>query len=203
MNDNIERRIVNGEMRVKGEPGERRQLTGHGAVFNSLSEDLGGFKEIIAPGAFSETLGADVRSLFNHDPNMVLGRTAAGTMRLSEDEIGLVYEVDLPETQAARDLETSIGRGDVTQSSFGFRVLEESWQNPTEDQPVPVRVLRRVELYDVGPVTFPAYTATSVTSRALDMAKQISSDAEGSAGPGSDNGAGLEIARRRLQLLGD
>ena len=196
----IERRFVKYQLRAQTD-GDKRRIIGYGAVFNSLSEDLGGFKELIMPGAFADVLGDDVRSMFNHDPNLILGRTNSGTLALAEDDIGLRYETDPPDTQYARDLEASIDRGDVDQSSFGFRVLEESWRHPTEDEPLPIRVIHKFQrLYDVGPVTFPAYPTTSAGVR--DMAKQLLTTG-GATGESADPGAAgrLALRRRKLELL--
>lgn len=136
------------------------QFRGYAAVFNALSEDLGGFVEQIARGAFAKTIQeADVRALWNHDPNFVLGRNKAGTLRMWEDTHGLGYEVDAPDTQAARDLAVSMERGDVDQSSFGFSTVADDWNLTERDYPL--RTLLEVRLFDVSPVTFPAYEAAS------------------------------------------
>ncbi len=98
-------------------------LVGYAALFGSLSVNLGGFREQIEPGAFKESISEDdIRSLFNHDEDHVLGRLANKTLRLAEDAKGLRFENDLPDTQTARDLATLIERGDVSQMSFAFRV---------------------------------------------------------------------------------
>jgi len=148
---------------------EKRYIEGHAAVFDSWSEMLGGifpFKEKVRKGAFSQTIEKDdIRALFNHDPNYVLGRNKAGTLELKEDETGLYVRIIPPDTQAARDLITSIERGDINQMSFGFMVEEEKWD--TVDG-VDVRELRRVRLFDVSPVTFPAYPSTDVGVRAME-----------------------------------
>jgi uncharacterized protein len=144
-------------------------IAGFAAVFNQLSEDLGGFRERILPGAFSRCLGsgADVRCLFNHNPDALLGRTKSGTLRLSEEPAGLYFDCDLPDTQAGRDVRASIKRGDITQCSFGFTVQGQNWlENGT------IRVLADVDLFDVSPVTFAAYPQTSVSAR-----QQITSSA--------------------------
>lgn len=143
--------------------GNEPKIVGHAAVFETLSEEMWGFREKIAKGAFSDTLGADVRALWNHDANIVLGRTVAGTLRLAEDDKGLAVEIDPPDTQAARDLLVSIERGDVSQMSFGFFVEKESWEF-VKDGP-DIRTIEKVNLFDVSPVTYPAYTDTDVGLR--------------------------------------
>jgi hypothetical protein len=138
-------------------------LVGHAAVFDTETTIAGLFRETIAPGAFKKTIQeSDVRALFNHDPNLVLGRNKAGTLRLYEDGDGLGYEVDLPDTQAARDVYALIERGDVTQSSFAFKVVKEQRSDPEEGQELPLFVVREARLYDVSPVTYPAYDTTDV-----------------------------------------
>lgn len=121
--------------------------------------------ERVARGAFSRAMkdGDDCRALYNHNPDYVLGRTTSGTLRLSEDEKGLRYEADLPDTQLARDLAESISRGDINGSSFGFVVEQESWRESEEagGQRVAVRTIESVRLLDVGPVTYPAYSSTT------------------------------------------
>lgn len=160
----IERRYFKAdEIRVSRSHG-KQTIQGHAAVFHQLSEDLGGFREKIAPGAFADTLDADVRALFNHDRNFVLGRTTSGTLRMSEDKTGLKVEIDPPDTTVARDLMTSIERGDISQMSFGFRVKEDEWEQGIGDNP-DIRTLLAVELFDVSPVTFPAYPQTDVGLR--------------------------------------
>lgn len=161
----VERRFVAAEMRV-----DEGRIEGYAAVFNEWSEDLGGFREKIRPGAFAKTLQeADVRALFNHDSNYVLGRNRAGTLELAEDTRGLHFRVTPPETTWAADLLQSVRRGDINQASFGFRTIRDEWKRATETGDIARRELIEVELYDVSPVTFPAYPATSVQARSLDM----------------------------------
>ena len=156
-------------MEVRSE-GETPTLRGTAAVFNSDSEKLGFFIERIQPGAFDDVLNDDVRALFNHDPNFILGRTKAGTLKLSVSDEGLVYEVDLPDTNVARDLATSISRGDISQSSFAFQVGKDRWLMEGDTE---VRVIERVNrLFDVSPVTYPAYPDTSVAKRSHDQWKE-------------------------------
>jgi uncharacterized protein len=163
----MERRIFDGRIETRAVDGkETRVLVGTAAVFNRNSEKLGWFIERIEPGAFDGVLDNDVRALFNHDPNYILGRNKAGTLRLGLNADGLQYEIDLPDTQVARDLATSIERGDVSQSSFAFQVGEDRWENDGNDE---VRVIIRVNrLYDVSPVTYPAYPDTSIAKRSHD-----------------------------------
>ena len=182
-----ERRYLNvKELRVVTES-DKMTLTGYAAVFDSLSEDLGGFREKIQQGAFKAAIKkSDCRALFNHDSNHVLGRTSAKTLRLKEDEIGLKMECDLPDTQFARDLMVSINRGDITQQSFGFTVKTDIWEENRDKQEVTRTLTEIEELFDVSPVTFPAYPDTTVAKRSLDNF-QKSSEIRGDTG---------EIARK-------
>lgn len=147
-------------------------LRGYAAKFDVLSENLGGFREQIAPGAFADVLKDDVRALFNHDANQVLGRTTSGTLRIAQDSTGLYYEVDLPDTQAARDLMISIERGDVSQSSFAFRVAPngDSWDE-NEDGVIVRTITKFARLYDVSPVTYPAYPDATIGTRSMEAWK--------------------------------
>lgn len=182
MND-IERRILSaGPIEIrKGTPDKATAVTlrGYAAKFDVLSENLGGFREQIAPGAFADVLGDDIRALFNHDPNHVLGRSTSGTLRVSQDSTGLYYEVDLPDTQAARDLQVSIDRGDVSQSSFAFRVAPngDTWDE-NEDGVIIRTITKFARLYDVSPVTYPAYPDATVGTRSL-QAWKASREAQG------------------------
>lgn len=165
----IERRFIPAtEIRADTE-GETQRIVGYAALFNSRSQDLGGFTEVIAPGAFKDAIGAsDIRSLFNHDPNLVLGRVKSGTLRVEEDERGLKIENDLPDTQVGRDLLVSMNRGDVDQMSFAFRIAQggDVWE---ERDGAVVRTITKVaELFDVSPVTYPAYADTTVAVRSLE-----------------------------------
>lgn len=162
-----ERRYTTTAFEVRSSGG-KTVIEGHAAVFNSRSQNLGGFVEIVAPGAFTKTIQeSDVRALFNHDPSMVLGRSSAGTLRLAQDNIGLAYEIDLGSRTYERDLAESMERGDISQSSFGFRVIDDDF-GYTEDD-FPVRTLIEVQLTDVSPVTYPAYldADSGIASRAM------------------------------------
>lgn len=178
------------ELRVVRADGQPAVIAGHAAVFDTLSVELWGFREKIQKGAFANTLNADVRALFNHDPNLVLGRTTNKTLSLREDEKGLFVEITPPDTQAARDAVALIERGDVTQMSFGFRTITDKWN--TEDGET-VRTLVEVELFDVSPVTFPAYPDTDVAVRSLEKWKAEQPAAIAAADD-------LDLRRRRLKL---
>ena len=103
-----------------------RTLHGYAAVYNVESEDLGGFRERIAPGAFSGVLDADVRALLNHDPSQVLGRTKSSTLRLFDEQRGLRFEVDLPESPLGENVREAVRRGDIDGASFRFVVDRDS-----------------------------------------------------------------------------
>ena len=156
----IERSYVNGEFRIDDESGI---IEGYAAVFDLWSENLGWFKEKIRPGAFTNTLKtADVRALFNHDPNYVLGRNQAGTLDLAEDDHGLHFRARPPEAQWVNDLRSSMKRKDINQGSFGFYTVSDEWHNKDSE-----RELIEVELFDVSVVTYPAYPQTSISARSL------------------------------------
>jgi HK97 family phage prohead protease len=158
----IERRYTAGEVEVR-QRGSETVIEGHAAVFEKLSQNLGGFVERVMAGAFTKTLQeADVRALYNHDENLVLGRNKSGTLDLSEDDSGLYYRISPPNTNYARDLITVIERGDVDQSSFAFMAIEEEWGYSEQD--FPRRDLLQVHLVDVSPVTYAAYLDTDVSA---------------------------------------
>lgn len=148
--------------RAETRPGDR--IGGYASVFG-VTADLTSFgKERIAPGAFDAVLRddtSDTRALWNHDVQKVLGRQAAGTLRLSTDTTGLEYEIDLPNTSYARDLRELVERGDVDGASFGFIPNLTEW---ADDRSVLVHTSVR-RLIDVSPVTFPAYAGANVEAR--------------------------------------
>lgn len=158
ISNGFERRFT-GEVRV--DLSEDRRIRGHAIVFNSVSVNLGGFREIIKPEAVDRTLqeAADVRALWNHESGVVLGRTRAGTLALTRDARGLKVDID-PPSWAGPQLE-SIARGDVTGMSFGFHVIEDEWRDG--DDGIPLRLVSDMRVSEVSIVTFPAYTATDVT----------------------------------------
>jgi hypothetical protein len=161
-----ERRYITQEFRVSQDD-EGTKIGGYGAVFDSPSEDMG-WTEELDPHAFDGVLShnPDVRCLWNHNDDHVLGRTTAGTMRLSLDARGLAYECDMPDTQMARDLIVSMRRKDVTGSSFGFITKRDQWTE-NADGTVTRRILEIDTLLDLSPVTYPAYPAASSGVRSL------------------------------------
>jgi len=134
-------------------------VRGYAAVFDSYSEDLGGFIEIIKKGAFDDVLNDDVRAFYNHSDSFLLGRVSSGTLRVWQDETGLGYEVKMPNTTYANDLIELMRRGDVNQSSFAFLVGRDRWEKRNGKN---VRIIEKVSrLIDVSPVVLPAYPAAS------------------------------------------
>lgn len=169
--------------------GAAPKIAGHAAVFNTLTDIGGYFREKVAPGAFRDAIARDdVRALFNHNPDYVLGRNKAGTLRMSEDDVGLAVEIDPPDTQLARDLLVSMERGDISQMSFGFMVRKQMWEEDANG--VVTRTLQEVELFDVSPVTYPAYPTTDVGVRSLDAWRKETAPK-----------ANLPLLRRRLELI--
>ena len=176
---NTERRNNNQRVRIEKRDGQPSKIVGYAAVFyrdddpGTQYELYSGHFERIQPGAFTRALGEkdDVRGLFNHEPSAILGRAQAGTLSLSEDDTGLRYEIDVPDTQVGRDVATSIERGDVTGSSFAFSISE-GGSEIRKDGKHTVREINGVALYDVGPVTYPAYEATTTGMRAADGIKE-------------------------------
>ena len=145
-------------------------VAGYAAVFGEVASIGGWFDEVLARGAFADTLKtADVRAYFDHDRGRVLGRSSAGTLRLSEDAKGLAVEIDLPDTTDGRDAAALIERGDVTGMSFGFRVLREEWDETGE---TPKRTILAVALHEVSVVSEPAYDGASIALRSLEQARK-------------------------------
>jgi uncharacterized protein len=152
-------------------------IVGYAALYDTEADGLGWYTEKIERGAFADVMQDDVRCLLNHDANCVMGRTSAGTLRLSEDETGLRYECDLPDTEAGRSLLASIERGDISQSSFQFRIANGGarWEE-VETEPGTMKSVRTItkigKMYDVAPVTFPAYSQTDVAKRSYEDWKE-------------------------------
>lgn len=161
----LERRFTQGRVELRT-GSEKRTFGGYAAKFARPSKNLGGFVEQIDPRFFNKSAGdgwPDVIARYNHDDNMLLGTTAARTLRLSVDGTGLLYEVDPP--QARADVYELVERGDVAKSSFAFITYEDDWS--MSDQEFPLRTLVSGKLVDVAPVNIPAYDDTSVGLNSL------------------------------------
>jgi hypothetical protein len=169
MTDNTERRFTASQVEVRAADADKRSIGGYAAKFHKPSQNLGGFVEFIDAKAFNRSRGdgwPDVMARYNHDDMWLLGTTSARTLRLETDDVGLVYTVDTPRSRA--DVYELVQRGDVTKSSFAFRVIGadgEEWG--LSDQNFPQRTLLSVQLVDVAPVNTPAYKDTSTAIRSL------------------------------------
>ena len=165
MTGRVERRYTAVPVEARGT--DKMKIGGYAARFNSESQNLGGFVEVVNPRAFNDSRfrgWPDVMARYNHDDNMLLGTTGSGTLTLSVDENGLVYEVQVQQSRA--DVYELVTRGDIRKSSFAFRVLpgEDEWS--INEQSYPLRTLNTVQLVDVAPVNSPAYVDTTVGRRA-------------------------------------
>lgn len=155
------------ELRITGNDGNG-VIAGHAAVFYDGTKEtefelFRGLVERIDRSAFDRAMQEDdVRGLFNHNPDNLLGRSASGTLRLSTDKVGLQFELDLPDGPLGEQVRGSTKRGDLTGASFSFKIIAQRFE--TVDK-IDIRTLLDVRLYDVGPVTFPAYEATDVSAR--------------------------------------
>lgn len=156
---------------------EGNRLVGYAAVFNSptqITEGGRSFVESVRPGAFRSALasGKDVIATFNHNPDNLLGRTSSGTLRLAEDNVGLRFELELP--AFASDIRELVSRGDLNGASFSFAVRAggEKWADRS------TRELTDLDLFELGPVSMPAYSSTSLGMR-----------------------GNIELAKLRLQLI--
>lgn len=146
------------------EDGEQLRIEGYFAVFNSVYQIWDDMSESVAPGAFTDTLGGDIRALIDHETMYVLGRNQAGTLELREDSHGLWGSILVnPNDQDAMNLYSRVQRGDVDQCSFGFDILEE--ETEFRDDGSVHWTIKKVKLYEVSVCTFPAYSETSVTAR--------------------------------------
>lgn len=161
-----------GVVEVRAVDGGGKKLRGYALKFHERY-DMGWFTEEISRGALDGADLSDIRALLNHNPNFVLGRTSAGTLRIAVDDVGLAYEIDLPDTQTARDLAVSVDRGDISQSSWGFTLRMDDdnqgdiWTRVNGKDHRTITSVARV--FDVSPVTFPANPGTDVARRSHDL----------------------------------
>lgn len=167
MDREIERRNTAVVVELREDGDGIGNLEGYAAVFNRLSQNLGGFVEQVDPGAFTKSLADAVPVLarYNHDDNHLLGTTEAGTLQLEVDGTGLRYRVPLPDTSSGRDVRALAARKDLRYSSFAFRTIEDDWSLTPEG--FPLRTLMQVQLVDVAPVNSPAYRDSTTALRSL------------------------------------
>lgn len=187
--DKFESLFFDGELRV--DDGEKPKITGYAAIFNSLSNDLGGFREQILPGAFRDVLSAngEILALMNHDPRQVVARRSTGTLSLREDPKGLYVEVTPPNTTIGRDLVENIRVGNIRGMSFHFNKPTDTWERRSGDR---IRTISRVgEVREVTFTAIPCYTET--TAQVRSMLDKF--DAEDKATPRRD------AAYRRLRII--
>ena len=146
--------------------GSRTTISGYAVVWNSLSEDLGGFREKIAPGAFTNSLrnNPDVMCLYGHDSNQILGRVSSGSLSVKQDDTGLKFSCTLPDTSTSRDLIALMERGDISSMSFGFACVDDKWSDVAGQL---IREVREALLFEISVVGQPAYSAPSVSLRSL------------------------------------
>jgi uncharacterized protein len=199
MKSKIERRNFPAtEIRAMTDDKGLRHIIGYAAVFNSLSEDLGGFREKIMPGCFARACKeGDVRALKNHNSDYVIARTKSGTLMLSEDAHGLKMDAMPPDAQWVKDMMASIDRGDIDQMSFGFRTLTDEWNIVDGEN---IRTLLDVELFDVSPVAFPAYPDTEVGLRSLEEYRKGAAVPPGGNGGTNDPAIITGLKRKKLEL---
>lgn len=198
------------DMEVRSEEGKPTTIRGYAAVFDSLSVPLYGFREKIQKGAFAESLSKNnIKALWNHNSDFPLGSTKGSTLRLEEDERGLLFELDLPDNSWGKDAAIAIQRKDVDGVSFGFSVKKDSWDNTNPDQSI--RTLEDVDLIEISPTPFPAYPSTNVSARSITEAfqgddfksiirsaiKEVISEQEA---PLNEPTYSIESMRRRLEI---
>lgn len=192
MNMEIEKRGGTLGVETRADNG-KRTLTGYAAVFNSDAVIHDFFVERIAPGAFAGAVAnADVRALVDHNMGRVIGRTKSGTLRLREDERGLLAEIDVPNTTDGNDLWELVERGDISGMSFGFRATKQEWD---ETGDMPVRTIQDLELFEVSAVAFPAYDDTTIGRRSLEAARK---EAEAALSAEDERQRNAVAAKRRV-----
>lgn len=198
----LETRTIEETFEVR-EDSDGMHLEGYAALFDSRSENLGGFTEVIKPGAFRSSLRSrnDVKLLWNHDTGAVLGSTRSGTLTLTEDDRGLKVSATLPNTSYGRDARELIARGDVTGFSFGFSMPARGGDQWNDDGTE--RVLKSVRLHEVSLTAFPAYRQTegTATVRGLDriaVRAEVDADALADALLKIENGEDISTDDRTL-----
>lgn len=186
------------EVRYESDQQETGELRGYAALFGSEAVIGGAFREVIAPGAFARSLREyDQVALWNHDTALPLARKSEGTLALMEDDRGLAFSMKLGETSWQKDAQIAIRQRDVKNMSFGFDVLRDEWSKPDENG-LQLRTIKEVRLYEISPVTFPAYADTTVEARAIMERAGVLPDATTSTPPPAGHlDAGAEGAEQR------
>lgn len=183
------------EIRAEESDDNKKAIVGYAAIYNSPTtiRDWWGdeFLEEIAQGAFEKSLNEDnVRALYNHNPDHILGATKSGTLKLISDSKGLRYELELPNTQVANDLYESVKRKDIEGNSFGFKVRSDVWSKvEQEGKEIMKRTLTDVKLIEISPTPFPAYSDTEVDCRSLEEFRNSSVNTE------------MEIRKQKLNII--
>lgn len=160
------RKIHDAKIEIRQEENEPLTLVGYAAIFNSPTEISTGFIEEIMPGAFTKVISEnqDVRALIDHESGLkTIGRTTNGTLKLEQDNLGLKYTITLPQTTAGKDIYELVKRKDITGSSFAFSVEEDDWNEINDN--IHRKIISIDKLYDISPVTYPAYEDTTVSVR--------------------------------------
>lgn len=192
------RELLNEGIEIRESEDGTKTVSGYAVKWEKKSQTLGvwyRFKEQFKKGAFIETLSDDdQRALWSHDTSQVLGRTKNGTLRLSEDDIGLRFELDLPNTTLGKDVYETIKRGDVDGVSFGFKMVKEEWDESNPDNII--RSVTKAKLLEISPVAFPAYPDSTVSARNYDPYKEYLSKREAEKGPFFN----AQNYRKRLEL---
>jgi hypothetical protein len=166
-----ERDIPPVDVELRVDDSDNPKMTGYATKYGNFY-DLGWFRERVAKGAFDDVLDDDVRCLKNHDPNLILGRTTNQTLRLESNSTGLKFEDDLPDTTTGKDTREEIRRGDISGCSFSFIVAEDDWKYFDDDRQDERTITKIGQLFDVGPVVYPANPKTSVSARDYSVAKR-------------------------------
>lgn len=156
-----------------------RTISGYALVYNTLSEDLGGFREQFSPEAFAKQFQGktNIRALKNHDDTLVLGTESAGTVRIRNDSKGIAYEIDIPETTYGNDLLVSIERGDITGMSFTFLMRNDGFSVAKAGDQI-IRTVKEARLLEISPVTFPAYSSSFINQEEVSAMRKLAEESE-------------------------
>ncbi len=178
MDKTEKRELMTNEIEIREDEDGNRTISGYAVKWKKRSNVLGyfmKFREQFMKGAFADSLeGGDQRFLWSHDRSKVLGRTKNGTLRLKEDDVGLHFELDLPKTTLGDDTYETIKRGDVDGVSFGFRNPDDHIEEFDDD--IPLRTIKKADLFEVSAVAFPAYPDSEVSARGYDRMKEYDNE---------------------------